>query len=63
MKFLIDENADSRLIPHLTGLGHDATFIVQTHGPGIPDEEVLAIAHAEESILINIRPGLRRPSV
>lgn len=32
MKFLIDENADSRLIRHLTGLGHDARFIVHTHG-------------------------------
>ncbi len=52
MRFLVDESAGSRLSSHLTALGHDATFVAHTRGQGIPDEEVLAIAHAEGRVLI-----------
>ncbi len=52
MRFVVDESADARLAAHLTKLGHDVTLIAQNYRPGLPDHEVLAIAHREERILI-----------
>lgn len=52
MKFLLDQSADARLISHLLKLGHDATRIGREHPHGIPDDEVLRIAHREQRILI-----------
>lgn len=52
MKFLLDESADARLIPYLGQLGHDATWIVSTHGMGLPHAQILAHAYAEQRILI-----------
>lgn len=52
MRFLVDESADARLVEALRALGHDAVFIVHSHGPGLSDTEILAIAHAEQRILI-----------
>lgn len=50
-RFLFDERADSRLIPHLVGLGHNATAISRDYPAGIPDKEVLAIAVREQRTL------------
>lgn len=52
MRFLLDQNADARLIPYLSVLGHDVTRIARGHPPGLPDPEVLAIAFRERRILI-----------
>jgi predicted nuclease of predicted toxin-antitoxin system len=52
MKFLLDQSADFRLIPHLQALGHDVEAISRNYPPGLPDENVLAIARQEERILI-----------
>src|SRR5438128_1671619 len=52
MRFVIDESADARLAAHLTRLGHDVTLIARNYRPGLPDQEVLAIARREERILI-----------
>jgi predicted nuclease of predicted toxin-antitoxin system len=52
MKFLLDQSTDARLIPHLRALGHDATRIAADYPAGLPDEEVLAIAHREGRVLI-----------
>jgi predicted nuclease of predicted toxin-antitoxin system len=52
MRFLIDESADARLATHLHALGHDATLVAVSHRPGLPDPDVLAIAHREQRILI-----------
>ena len=52
MKFLLDQSADFRLIPHLRNLGHDVTAISRHYPPGLPDEDVLAIARTEQRILI-----------
>ncbi len=52
MKFLLDQSSDARLVPYLRSLGHDATRIAQDYPPGLPDAEVLAIAHREGRILI-----------
>ena len=52
MKFLFDQSADFRLIPHLRELGHDVQAISRNYPPGLPDEDVLAIAREEERILI-----------
>jgi predicted nuclease of predicted toxin-antitoxin system len=52
MKFLLDENADRRLIPFLKHLGHNVTVIAQDYPHGLLDQEVLALAVQEERILI-----------
>ena len=52
MKFLFDQSADFRLMPHLHNLGHDVAAISRNYPPGLPDEDVLAIARQEARILI-----------
>jgi predicted nuclease of predicted toxin-antitoxin system len=52
MKFLFDQSADFRLIPHLRHLGHDVHVISRNHPSGLPDEDVLAIAREERRVLL-----------
>jgi predicted nuclease of predicted toxin-antitoxin system len=52
MKFLFDQSADFRLIPHLQNLGHDVQAISRNFPHGLPDEDVLAIARKGQRILI-----------
>jgi predicted nuclease of predicted toxin-antitoxin system len=52
MKFLFDQSADFRLIPHLRGLGHDVTAVSRNYPHGLADEDVLAIARQEQRILV-----------
>jgi predicted nuclease of predicted toxin-antitoxin system len=52
MKFLLDQSADFRLIPHLRQLGHDVHVISRQYPAGLPDEDVLAIAREEQRILL-----------
>jgi len=52
MKFLFDQSADFRLIPHLRQVGHDVQVISRNYPPGLPDEDVLEIARQERRILI-----------
>jgi predicted nuclease of predicted toxin-antitoxin system len=52
MKFLFDQSADFRLIPHLRNLGHDVVAISRHYPPSLADEDVLAIARQEARILI-----------
>ena len=52
MKFLFDQSADFRLIPHLRELGHDVQAISRNYPHGLPDKDVLAIAREEERILV-----------
>jgi predicted nuclease of predicted toxin-antitoxin system len=52
MKFLFDQSADFRLIPHQQAIDHDVTAISRQYPHGIPDEEVLAIAREEKRILL-----------
>jgi hypothetical protein len=52
MKFLFDQSADFRLIPHLTGLGHDVQAISRNYPHGLPDDDVLKIARIERQILV-----------
>ena len=52
MKFLFDQSADFRLIPHLRTLGHDVAAISRQYPPSLADEDVLAIARQEARILI-----------
>ena len=52
MKFLFDQSADFRLLPHLRQLGHDVTAVSQNYPHGLADEDVLAIAREEQRILI-----------
>jgi predicted nuclease of predicted toxin-antitoxin system len=52
MKFLLDQSADFRLIPHLRQRKYDVTAISRQYPPGLPDEDVLTIAREEKRILI-----------
>jgi predicted nuclease of predicted toxin-antitoxin system len=52
MKFLFDQSADFRLIPHLRDLGHDVAAISRNYPPGLADEDVLTIARQDTRILI-----------
>jgi predicted nuclease of predicted toxin-antitoxin system len=52
MKFLFDQSADFRLIPHLRQLGHDVHVISRNYPASLADEDVLAIARAERRVLV-----------
>jgi predicted nuclease of predicted toxin-antitoxin system len=52
MKFLFDQSADFRLIPHLRSLGHDVSAVSRNYPHGLADEDVLAIARREQRILV-----------
>jgi predicted nuclease of predicted toxin-antitoxin system len=52
MRFLLDQSAEARIGVFLNGVGHDATRVGKDYPPGLPDDEVLAIAVAEQRILI-----------
>ncbi|MEZ4554203.1 MAG: DUF5615 family PIN-like protein [Dehalococcoidia bacterium] len=52
MRFLLDESVDARLQGYLQRNGHDVTSIRLDHRPGMPDHEVLALAHDEARILL-----------
>jgi predicted nuclease of predicted toxin-antitoxin system len=52
MKFLFDQSADFRLIPHLQNLGHDVKAISRDYPHGLADEDVVAISRNEQRILI-----------
>ena len=52
MKFLFDQSADFRLIPHLRQLGHDVQAISRNYPPGLADEDVLTIARQEQRVLV-----------
>lgn len=52
MKFLLDENVEYRLAIYLRGQGHGVTAITRDYPRALSDPEVLAIAVAEDRILI-----------
>lgn len=52
MRFLLDQSAEARIATYLAGRGHDATRIARDYPSGLPDEQVLAIAHRERRILV-----------
>jgi predicted nuclease of predicted toxin-antitoxin system len=52
MRFLLDQSSDTRLISFLRERRHDATRVAMDYPAGLPDPEVLALAVAEDRILI-----------
>jgi predicted nuclease of predicted toxin-antitoxin system len=52
MKFLLDESVDTRLADFLANTGHDVTSVARHYQPSLPDQQVLAIAYAQQRILI-----------
>lgn len=52
MKFLLDESAEFRIALFLRDAGHNVTAIAHEYPQSLPDREVLAIANAEQRILI-----------
>lgn len=51
MKFLADESVDLPIVKSLRDQGFDVTYITEL-SPGIPDEEVIAIARDQSRVLI-----------
>ncbi len=51
MKFLADENMDVAIVDRLRQEGHQVWYVVEME-PGIADNEVLALANQEGTILI-----------
>ena len=52
MRFLLDESADARLVPYLVARGHQVTRVAKDYPAGLPDTEVLTLAHRQRRILI-----------
>ena len=52
MRFLLDQKAEARLGMFLVSIGHDATRVGKDHPPGLPDDQVLLLAVAEDRILL-----------
>jgi predicted nuclease of predicted toxin-antitoxin system len=52
MKLLLDESADFPLATFLSELNHDVTVVARDYPYALTDQEVLAIAYAEQRILI-----------
>ena|SRR5947209_2245097 len=52
MRFLLDENVDSRLLSFLIKRGHDAVFLTEGYTYGLTDHHVLRIAEQENRILL-----------
>lgn len=51
MHFLADESCDFAVVRALCQAGHDVTAIAEI-SPGVPDEEVAALAEREDRILV-----------
>ncbi len=52
MKLLFDQSADARLVPHLRALGHDVKRVGGEYPAGLPNIDVLALAHQEGRVLV-----------
>ena len=52
MRFLVDASSDARIVAHLRPLGHDVTRVGTDYPRSLTDQEILAIAHREQRILI-----------
>ena len=51
-RFLLDENAESRIGRALQALGHDVKTIARDYPASLPDRQILALAVAEDRILV-----------
>ncbi len=51
MKLLVNENVPLASVGHLREAGHDVLSITEL-SPGIPDTEVMQIAHNEQRIIL-----------
>jgi len=53
MRILVDENLPRSLAQRLRQAGHDAVDLRELDRTGIPDPEVLALANADERVLVS----------
>lgn len=58
MKFKIDENRPIELAEVIRGLGHEAETVFSESLAGAPDDRVLAIATAEDRVLLTMDKGI-----
>ena len=62
MRFLLDQSAETRIGTFLIDHGHDVTRIARDYPAGLPDAQVLAIAHARCPIVESASSGKIEPS-
>ena len=58
MKFLADMGISLRTVDWLRELGHDVVHLRDRGLQKLPDDEILALAHAEQRVILNYRFGL-----
>lgn len=51
MNFVADEGVDAPIVTHLRDLGHTVWYVAEMSA-GANDEDILALAHSENAILI-----------
>jgi predicted nuclease of predicted toxin-antitoxin system len=51
MKLVADESIDQPIVERLRADGHEVVAILEA-GPGLPDDEVLAVAESEDALLL-----------
>ncbi len=52
MRFLLDENVDTRIGPYLSAAGHDVISAAEDPGAGSSDTDVLAAALNDQRVLV-----------
>jgi predicted nuclease of predicted toxin-antitoxin system len=52
MRFILDESAEVKIGAFLESQGYDVKVVQRDFAVGLPDHEVLRLAHAEQRILI-----------
>src|SRR5215208_2685901 len=52
MRFILDESAEVKIGAFLESQGYDVKVVQRDFGVGLPDREILRLAHAEQRILI-----------
>ena len=51
MRFLADESLDGPIVQGMRAAGHDVTYVTEL-APGLVDEDVLALGHQSQAVLI-----------
>jgi predicted nuclease of predicted toxin-antitoxin system len=51
VKLVCDEGVDRSIVAALRAEGHDVSYVAELR-PGIPDDEVLALAEADEAVVV-----------
>ena len=53
MELLADESVERQIVEALRGAGHDVLSVAESE-PGMPDDEVLALATRKRAVLVTL---------